>query len=89
MDTTVQVVYPVSPTSALVITSIVWPDRLSDGELWFMARDPRFPGCLSDGATLDEARENLDDARCEFIQSMLEDGLPLPVGVNASEGVWR
>lgn len=57
------------------IHSLVWLSPLSGGQPWWTARDPRYPGCMSDGATMQEALQNLEDARREWLQSLAEDGL--------------
>jgi predicted RNase H-like HicB family nuclease len=49
------------------------------GDRAILASHPELPGCMSDGVTLDEALENLADARYEYILSLLEDNLPVPI----------
>jgi predicted RNase H-like HicB family nuclease len=39
---------------------------------------PDFPGCISAGATLDEARGMAEEALTFHIEGMVDDGLPLP-----------
>lgn len=39
---------------------------------------PDFPGCVSAGATLDEARAGAEEALALHIEGMAEDGLPIP-----------
>jgi len=53
-------------------------DETTDGEPCYLASHPELPGCMSHGATLDEAVRNLDDARRAYIQSLLEDSVPVP-----------
>jgi len=53
-------------------------DRDTDGSLGYIAWHPDLPGCMSDGDTPQEAIENLADARRLYIESLLEDGLPVP-----------
>jgi predicted RNase H-like HicB family nuclease len=53
-------------------------DETTDGEPCYLATHPDLPGCMSHGATLDEALRNLADARQAYIQSLLEDGVPVP-----------
>lgn len=48
------------------------------GKRWFMANHPDLPGCMSDGETEDMALENLTDARELYLESMREDGVPIP-----------
>ncbi len=61
-----------------VIQEVVWLDHLSTGGDVYMASDPRLPGCLSHGATVDEASFNLEYARIAYIDSMVLDGLDIP-----------
>src|SRR5215211_256844 len=49
-----------------------------DGERWYMAEYPDLPGCVSDGATPDEALQNLEEARDLYIQSLLDEGIDVP-----------
>jgi predicted RNase H-like HicB family nuclease len=56
----------------------VLQDETTDGQLIFMARNPELPGCKSQGATIEEALSNLNEARSDYIYSLLEDGLPVP-----------
>jgi predicted RNase H-like HicB family nuclease len=39
---------------------------------------PDFPGCISAGATLDEARAGAEEALALHIEGMIEDGDPIP-----------
>lgn len=59
--------------------TILTPDVRSDGTRCFVARHPGLPGCMSDGDTPAEAIKNLRDARELYIQSLLEDGLEVPL----------
>jgi predicted RNase H-like HicB family nuclease len=47
----------------------------------YLARHPDLRGCMSHGATPEEARANLDDARALYLSTMIENGVtpPLPV----------
>ena len=40
---------------------------------------PDFPGCITAGSTLDEARANAAEALAFHIEGMIEDGEALPV----------
>jgi predicted RNase H-like HicB family nuclease len=53
-------------------------DELSDGQTIYVARNPALPGCKSQGITIEEALENLNAARMDYIYFLLEDGLPVP-----------
>ena len=59
-------------------TTIVFRDMTTDGEYGYVAINPQLPGCMSDGDTPDEAIHNLLDARTLYIETSLEDGLPVP-----------
>ncbi len=59
--------------------TILMPDVRSDGSRCFVARHPELPGCMSDGDTPAEAIANLRDARELYIQSLIEDGLEVPL----------
>lgn len=48
---------------------------------------PALPGCVTEGDTLDEAREMAVDAIKCYCESLLKDGLPLPEDVALSEPV--
>lgn len=63
---------------ALNYETVVVPDRCG-GAPCFLARHPELPGCMSQGDTLEEAVENLQDARELYIRTLLEDGLEIPL----------
>ncbi|MBI4318437.1 MAG: type II toxin-antitoxin system HicB family antitoxin [Chloroflexi bacterium] len=44
----------------------------------FLVEHPELPGCMAQGRTLEEALKELDDARFEYIASLLEDGQRVP-----------
>jgi predicted RNase H-like HicB family nuclease len=54
-------------------------ESLTNGDIVIVARNPELPGCLAHGTTHDEAITNLSEARTEYIYSLLEDGLPVPL----------
>lgn len=49
-----------------------------DGKSDFGVSFPDFPGCITAGADIDEAKDMAQDALVLHIQGMLEDGDPLP-----------
>ncbi len=53
-------------------------DKLSDGTLVYMARNPELPGCKAQGATIEEAKANLDETRIDYIDALLEEGISIP-----------
>ncbi len=59
--------------------TVLMPDVRSDGTRCFVARHPELPGCMSDGDTPAEAIKNLRDARELYIQSLIEDGMDIPL----------
>jgi len=48
---------------------------------------PALPGCVTEGDTLDDAREMAVDAIKCYCESLLKDGLPLPEDVELSEPI--
>jgi predicted RNase H-like HicB family nuclease len=54
-----------------------------EGGGW-VAEIPQFPGCMSDGATPEEALANLEDAKKCWIETCLELGRPVPEPVPES-----
>jgi antitoxin HicB len=56
----------------------IWPDVQPDGSNVYMAECPDLPGCMSHGATVEEARDNLEDAKNEYLLAIQERGLPIP-----------
>jgi predicted RNase H-like HicB family nuclease len=46
----------------------------------YLARHPELRGCMSHGATPEEARANLDEARALYLSTLIENGVtpPLP-----------
>ncbi len=54
------------------------PDE-SGGEPCVVARHPEFAGCMAFGATPEEAINELNEVRAEFIQVLLDAGAPIPL----------
>ena len=52
----------------------VFEDRLSNGQIIYMAKNPELKGCMAQGTTIEEAIKNLDEARIDYIYDSLEDG---------------
>ena len=44
----------------------------------WIAEVPSLPGCGSDGATREEAKERVKEAIQSYIEALLEDELPIP-----------
>jgi predicted RNase H-like HicB family nuclease len=52
---------------------------IEDG--WWLAEVPSLPGCATQGATKEEALENVKEAIESYIESLLIDGEPIPEDV--------
>lgn len=59
-------------------------DTLSSGERIYLLRNPELPAVKAQGLDLQEANRNLDEARTDYIYSLLEDGLPVPAPAASS-----
>lgn len=49
-----------------------------DEDGMFIARVPELPGCLSDGKTKDEALKRVKEAIEGYLETLKEEGWPLP-----------
>ena len=56
-----------------------------DDDAYWLAEILDLPGCVSDGATPDEAIENLEDAKQLWIETQIEDGLEVPEPTQADD----
>ncbi len=45
---------------------------------YFVAEIPSLPGCISQGKTRQEALKNIQEARELYIESLIQDGEPIP-----------
>ena len=45
---------------------------------YWVAEVPSLPGCISQGATREEALANIRDAIRQYIASLIDDGEPVP-----------
>lgn len=63
-------------------------DLLSDDTPIYLVSNPELPGCRSQGGSIGEALSNLDLARIDYLYSLLEDGIevPLPNSVKSMTG---
>lgn len=48
----------------------------------YTAEVPDLPGCISEGDTLEEAKENIEEAISLYLESLEERGVPLPIRNN-------
>lgn len=65
----------------------VVPDTTTDGELCYLASHPELPGCLAHGDTVQEALENLEDARRLYISALIERGEEVPNPQTGTSGI--
>lgn len=56
-----------------------------DDDNWYTATVPALPGCISQGKTEQEAKENIKDAIKLHISLLAEDGIPLRHDKNIKE----
>ena len=56
----------------------VFEDALPSGEKIYMAKNPELAGCMAQGMSIEEAIDNLAEARLDYIYDSLEDGIPIP-----------
>lgn len=61
----------------------VFRDMTTEDEPIYVALNPELDGCFAQGETSQEARENLDAFRVDYIHHLLTHGLPVP------EPVWK
>lgn len=60
-----------------------------DDGTWFV-RILEFPGCMSVGATVDEAMAMIDDAMTGWLRTMLQDGDSIPPpNASGERGVFK
>ena len=57
----------------------------SDGEIAYAARVVELPGCITQGDTFEELEVMMQDAMRAWIESALEDGVPVPEPRKAEE----
>lgn len=54
-------------------------DKTVDGKDVFLASHPELIGCMAQGETVEEAVKNLKEVTYEYILSLLEDHVPIPI----------
>jgi predicted RNase H-like HicB family nuclease len=52
-------------------------------ESGYVATVPALPGCVSQGRTRRQALRNVMEAIEDYVEALLEDGLPIPVEADA------
>ena len=72
--------------STLQYKSEIRPEEQPDGSILYMAEIPDLPGCMSHGASVEEARQNLEDAKQEYLAALKDRGLPVPTPTAAMVG---
>jgi predicted RNase H-like HicB family nuclease len=68
--------------------TVIMPEECTDGTACFRAEHPQLPGCMSHGLTREEAIRNLIDAKCLYIETLLEKGLEVPLPVQPTVLTW-
>lgn len=63
----------------LPYTVEVAADQTTDEEPVYLARVPELEGCIAQGRSIEDALESLHEARVDYISSLLEEGLPVPL----------
>ena len=53
----------------------------SDEDGIFVAHCPALPGCISEGATRDEAQANIKEAITGYLESLKKHGEPIPPAI--------
>ena len=53
-------------------------DETTDGAPILLVENDELQGCMAQGETIEEALANLEDARIDYMYSLLEDGLDIP-----------
>jgi len=64
--------------SLIILGPHTFPISYKQEDNVIIATVPALPGCVSYGYTLDEAERNIQEAIACHIESMIEDGEPLP-----------
>lgn len=59
-------------------STLVVPDKYTDGSIGYLASHPELPGCMADGSSPEEALQNLNEARELYLRVLVERGLPVP-----------
>ena len=53
--------------------TVVNREKNENGEHYYVATHPDLPGCIADGQTLEEAKQELANARVDYFYFLLED----------------
>lgn len=54
-------------------------EECTDGQIMYLAAHPELIGCMAQGASVEEAVESLQEVTYEYILSLLEDRIPIPL----------
>jgi len=60
-------------------TTKISKDKTVDGGQVFLASHPELIGCMAQGETVEEAVKNLKEVTYEYVLSLLEDHVPIPL----------
>ncbi len=64
---------------------VITREQLGDGQNVFFLSYLELPGCDAQGATLEEAKAELDDVAYEYILGYLQDGVEVPAPYATSQ----
>lgn len=67
---------------------IIVPKEDNNGEIYYFAYNPELYGCMSHGESIEEAKENLREARELYIETLLDDGGSIPIPLVKENTVW-
>lgn len=65
-------------------TTVVRSEEATDGSIVYRAEIPELPGCMSHGETPEEARQNLEEAKELYVETLREQGRPVPLPIDAT-----
>jgi predicted RNase H-like HicB family nuclease len=71
------VLVEINPRKIQYLT-LVTQEEATDGSLVYRAEIPDLPGCMSHGDTREEALQNLEEAMDLYIETLVEQGRPIP-----------
>ena len=63
----------------LPYTLMIRRDITTDGDYMYLAINPELKGCMTQGEKMQEAEENLDAFRIDYILHLLEQGIQVPL----------
>jgi predicted RNase H-like HicB family nuclease len=75
---------------SLGYSTYVVPDETTEGQACYRAYHPELTGCMSHGATIDEAIHSLESARTLYLATLKELGQQIPAPkANPEVIIWQ